>query len=318
MPDSSIPTVTEIPATRTNSKVQMKTYTHDGWTLKYQFKPAAKGFENEPPLLLVHPVGIGMSSWFWNEFLDNWQGGAVYAPDLIGCGVDNGSDAWIPEERGLFFPLSWVNGCETMMQKIILPSNPLSSLLGNKKVTVVTQGGLAPVGVMLASRNQDTVSNLIMTSPPTWKDMTTAVPEAELEKNYNFLRSPLGGAAFGALESEWAIRFFSNLFLFNGKADDKWMDLCLQECSYQEARSPIQAFNAGLMQHRSYLEELTSLKMPVTIVQGKGDVNRIPDRQEYGSEMKDCTLMTLPAGLNVLPWECPDLFAKALKEQTKN
>jgi pimeloyl-ACP methyl ester carboxylesterase len=197
MPDSSY-TTTAAPKVKTSSNVQLKTYNHDGWTLKYRYKAAAKGKENEPPLLLVHPVGIGMSSWFWDEFLDNWQGGAVYAPDLIGCGIDNGSDAWVPEERGLFFPLSWAKGCETMIQKIILPSsNPISSLLGKKKVAVVTQGGLAPVGVMLAARNPDTVSNLIMTSPPTWNDMTAAVPEAELEKNYNFLRSPLGGLESG-------------------------------------------------------------------------------------------------------------------------
>ena len=33
--------------------------------------------ENELPLLLVHPVGIGLSSWFWDKFLDEWQGGEV-------------------------------------------------------------------------------------------------------------------------------------------------------------------------------------------------------------------------------------------------
>jgi pimeloyl-ACP methyl ester carboxylesterase len=71
------------------------------------------------------------------------------------------------------------------------------------------------------------------------------------------------------------------------------------------------------MQHRSYLEELTSLQQPVTIVQGKADVNRIPQRKEYETEMKDCTLVTLPEGLNVLPWECPELFAETVQQQMK-
>jgi len=232
-----------------DSNIELLSYEHDGYTLKYRYKPAAVGRENEPPLLLVHPVGIGMSSWFWDAFLDEWEvGGAVYAPDLIGCGIDHGSDAWVPEKKGMFFPTSWVEGCETLLNDIILPqtaqgkkkNNPLlASLLGGlpnsnnsqkQHVTVVTQGGLAPVGVMLASRNPQTVSNLIMTSPPTWNDMTVPVQEKELEKNYNFLKSPLGSAAFGALESEWAIRFFSNLFLFEGQADSKWMQQCLLEC----------------------------------------------------------------------------------------
>ena len=316
-----------------DSGVQLLSYEHDGYTLKYRYKPAAPGKEDQPPLLLVHPVGIGMSSWFWDALLDEWNdGGAVYAPDLIGCGIDHGSDAWVPEEKGMFFPLSWVKGCETLLQEIILPqqqqwnsknSNPLlapftkSKNKNNPQVTAVTQGGLAPVGVMLASRNPETISHLVMTSPPTWDDMTVPVPEAELEKNYNFLRSRLGGTAFGALESEWAIRFFSNLFLFENKADPKWMQQCLAECQYQEARPPIQAFNAGLMQHRSYLEELTSLTVPTTIVQGKGDSNRIPQRQEYATEMKDCKLVTLPRGLNVLPWECPELFMETLQTQQR-
>ncbi|CAB9504445.1 expressed unknown protein [Seminavis robusta] len=318
---SLLPDFSALPTTSSNSNVQLRTYTHDGWTLKYRYKPAAKGKENEPPLLLVHPVGIGMSSWYWDEFMTSWNdGGAVYAPDLIGCGIDNGSDAWNPQERGLFFPLSWVKGCETLLQQVIMQSNynnnnPLSSLLPQKKtVTVVTQGGLAPVGVMLAARNPDTVSRLVMSSPPTWAEMTTPVPEAELEKNYNFLQSNLGGVAFGALESEWAIRFFSNLFLFQGNADDTWMQECLQECRHVNARPPIQAFNAGLMQHRSYQEELTALSQPTTIVQGKGDNNRIPLRQEYETEMKDCSVVTLPEGLNVLPWESAGLFAKTVQE----
>jgi pimeloyl-ACP methyl ester carboxylesterase len=319
-PEFSYPS-TEI-AGKAAANVQLCTYEHDGYTLKYRYKPAAPGYEKEAPLLLIHPVGIGMSSWFWDELMEQWtDGGAIYAPDLIGCGIDNGSSAWKPEEKGMFFPLSWVRGCEALMQQFILKNqnqnNPFIKNLpfaaSSEKVTVVTQGGLAPVGVMLASRNPDTVGKLVMTSPPTWKDMTTAVPEKELESNYNFLKSPLGSLAFGALESKGAIRFFSDVFLFEGKCDDKWLDRCMEECRYQEARPPIQAFNAGLMQHRSYIEELTSLPQPTVIVQGQDDVNRIPQRVDYESNMKECTLVTLPNGKNVLPWECPASFANVLK-----
>jgi len=71
------------------------------------------------------------------------------------------------------------------------------------------------------------------------------------------------------------------------------------------------------MQHRSYRDELTRLESPTTILQGKGDANRIPQRDEYANQMKDCTIVTLPKGLNVLPWECPDLFAKILQQQRR-
>ena len=87
--------------------VSIKSYEYDGWNLVYRFKPASPGYENSPPLLLVHPVGIGLSSWFWERFLDDYKGTA-FAPNLIGCGISEGGDAWDPDEKGLFFPLGWV------------------------------------------------------------------------------------------------------------------------------------------------------------------------------------------------------------------
>jgi hypothetical protein len=68
-------------------------YDYDGWKLTYRYKAAEKGFEKDSPILLIHPVGIGLSSWFWELFMDSWRGPAVYAVDLIGCGIAEGGDA---------------------------------------------------------------------------------------------------------------------------------------------------------------------------------------------------------------------------------
>ena len=121
----------------------------------------------------------------------------AYAPNLIGCGISEGSQAWDPDQRGMFVPLGWVKGCEALVNQINDDSSSKP-----RKWTVVTQGGLAPIGVLLAARNPDLVETLVLTSPPTWKDMTNAVPQTELERNYNFLRSPLlGKLAFALLET---------------------------------------------------------------------------------------------------------------------
>jgi hypothetical protein len=91
--------------------ISIETYSHkDGWdNLTYRYKPAAAGFEENPPIVFIHPVGIGCSSWFWTRLMDQWkEGPAMYAVDLLGCGVESGADEWIPEEKGLFFPLSWL------------------------------------------------------------------------------------------------------------------------------------------------------------------------------------------------------------------
>lgn len=269
-------------------------YEHDGWRLAFRHKAAAPGREADPPLLLVHPVGIGLSGWFWDRFMDAWQGGEVFAPDLIGCGE---SDAWRPEERGLFLPLDWARGCAALWRARI-----------KRPCVVIVQGGLAPVGVLLAARESDdwsgsgAVSHLVLTAPPTWADMTTAVPEPELRRNYNRLRSPLGAAAVGLIESRAAIRFFSDLFLFEGQCDGTWLDFAASECSVS-VREPVYAFNAGLLQHRSYKDELTGMLQPTLVLAGRADTRR-DRRRGYADRMRSCELRTLP-GCNVMPWEAP-------------
>jgi pimeloyl-ACP methyl ester carboxylesterase len=133
--------------------------------------------------------------------------------------------------------------------------------------------------------------------------MITAVPSTELEKNYNFLKSPIfGQIAFSILESRGIIEFFSNQFLFSGKCDSTWLDETEKEMSIL-ARPPIQAFNAGLLQHRSFEDELKRISQPTYILSGAGD-KRAKDRVDYGTELQQCTLITLD-GTNVIPWESP-------------
>ena len=42
------------------------------------------------PLLLIHPVGVGLSARFWERFRTSWQRQdtttTLLAPDLLGCG----------------------------------------------------------------------------------------------------------------------------------------------------------------------------------------------------------------------------------------
>ena len=62
------------------------TYAHDGCRLSCVHKPASSAAgASLPPLVCVHPVGIGIGAWFWRRLLGEWEGEA-WAPDLIGCG----------------------------------------------------------------------------------------------------------------------------------------------------------------------------------------------------------------------------------------
>jgi pimeloyl-ACP methyl ester carboxylesterase len=262
------------------------------------------------------------------------EGPAMVAPNLIGCGISEGSAEWDPEQRGLFIPLDWVRGCEALMRRIqqendtVLPdvaSRPASNNTGkqptdvlrsfwnkfvpeDKEWIVVAQGGLAPIGVLLAARNPKMVRKLVLASPPLWKEMTTPVSEKDLSRNLNFFQSMLGKLAFGILERRGTIALFSNLFLFSEPCDDKWLDLAEKEMG-KAARPPVAIFNAGFTLNKSLESELLSLRQPTLVVQGEDDP-RI--RDEY-SNMKDCTMETVQ-GKNVIPWEYPEQFWGVVKD----
>ena len=324
----------------TSSPTILKSYEYDGWNLTYRTiaedeteKETSNDHHN---VLLIHPVGIGLASWFWEPLLSslrdkNKSNGSTpttseqktkiraYAPNLIGCGISEGSDAWDPDQRGMFVPLGWVKGCEALMREIDDRDRDRDEKLASspQKWTVVTQGGLAPIGVLLAARNPESVSELVLASPPTWEDMTIAVPQEELERNYGFLRSPiLGKLAFSILETRGLVEFFSNQFLFTpGKGcDDAWLDNTEREMCV-EARPPVQNFNAGICMNRGLGPELTETiqsEIPsVLVVQGENDKR---PREEYEQIMKNCRLVTVPGSTNVIPWERPEAFADILAD----
>ena len=305
--------------------ITMRSYQHQNYTLSYLYKPPSLGNESIPPIVFIHPVGIGLSNWFWSKVMTEYGkqsngNPALYAVDLIGCGLENGSDPWDPQEEGLFFPLSWAQGIETLINDVVMPEYKSNRSNGKGRTwdffspvggnvnqvngcTVVVQGGLASVGIVLSARNQlSTISKLILTSPPAYNELITPLPQNEIERNYKFLSSPFWGRlAFLLLESRWAIRFFSDLFLFSSKCDEEWLDFAMVGASFSKARTPVEAFNAGLLQSRSFEHEIKSLDQQVMILCGLDD-KRNSKRGMYNTMMKNCQTKCID-GLNVVPWE---------------
>jgi pimeloyl-ACP methyl ester carboxylesterase len=322
--------VTENPSTTTTSTrtTEILNYEYNGFTLTCRKLQLSRNGDSDDSMmnniLLIHPIGVGLASWFWVPFMESlgtassfFEGSgssAVYAPNLIGCGCSEGSDIWDPNKKGLFIPLDWARGCEALMDTVAVASATAATgdINDRQKWMVIAQGGLAPIGVLIAHRNPNRVTNLVLTSPPTWKEMMTPVPEKELNRNYNFLTNPLwGNLAFKILESRKIVEFFSNQFLFSKPCDATWLDYAQNEwetCG-KAARPPVQMFNAGFCMNRSLEKELTSLEQPTLVVQGQDDKRQ---RTEYSTFMKNCVLKTIPDCQNVLPWEQPDELVKII------
>ena len=53
--------------------------------------PRTSSLSESAPLLLIHPIGVGLSSRFWDRFIRCWRlhdpAAALLAPDLLGCGT---------------------------------------------------------------------------------------------------------------------------------------------------------------------------------------------------------------------------------------
>lgn len=292
-----------------NSAIDYRLFTHDGWTCAYRYK-AAQSPECQrryQPLLLIHPVGIGLSSWFWLNLMQKYRG-EVYAIDLIGCGTIGG-DMWDPQIRGMFFPRTWSEQCASLLLQRDI----------RRPCAVVCQGAVAPVGVLLTHSYPQFVSHLTLTSPPEYKDMIQPIPNFSLERNYRFYQSPVwGNLAFSALENRRAIQLFSNLFLFDSPitVDDIFVTNAIKECRDSNKvllRNPIKAFNSGLLLHRSLKVELDSIRQPTLILCGESDSLRNKNRQGYQDFMKKCTLKII-RGKNILPWEFPEEVCNELVE----
>jgi len=286
-------------------------YEYDGWNLTYRYKEITNNNNNDAPsLFLIHPVGIGLSSWFWKRFLKEWNASnnnccvsSIYAPDLIGCGIENGGTPWNPDDRGMFFPLTWARACEALM---------LEHSSNNKKFIVVTNGALARLGVSLTARNPSLVSRLVLCSPPSYQDMTSSVPQKDIEQNLFLLRAVQSIVFPLVLDNQFFVRFFSNLFLFSEESDDEWLEE-IQTADKESSRSAVIAFNAGVLEHRSYEEELEqTIQQPALVLIGKDDA-KIKDI-EYEKSMKNCKVQRLNVGQNVLPYEAPIEFKNAIQQ----
>jgi hypothetical protein len=84
------------------SRISIESYQHKDFKLTYLHKRPAPGRENDKPIILVHPVGVGLASWFWIKLMEAFEDNPpIYAPDLIGCGLDHGADPWDPDKVGI-------------------------------------------------------------------------------------------------------------------------------------------------------------------------------------------------------------------------
>ena len=168
-------------------------YTWRGYRCSYQVYP---GSLETPPLLLIHPLGVGLAGWFWERFCQAWydqgQQNPIYNPDLLGCGQSD-------QPVAAYTPQDWADQLADFVHQVI-----------QRPVVVVAQGATLPIALklLLLPKMQGWVRGLVLSGPPGWRLITTATPPlapaSPLESALYWTRG-LGPVSLRAARSIFAI-----------------------------------------------------------------------------------------------------------------
>ncbi|NJM74036.1 MAG: alpha/beta fold hydrolase, partial [Scytonema sp. RU_4_4] len=176
------------------------------------------------PLLLIHPIGVGLSRQFWQRFCREWfqQGhrNPIYIPDLLGCGESD-----MPHVA--YTPSDWAEQLQHFLKTVV-----------QKPVVLVVQGALFPVVIELVQKERNLIAGLALSGPPAWAVITKKTPEWQDKLIWNLLDSPLGNAFYRYARGEKFLRDFSTRQLFDSAdaVDAEWINTLQQGAEKLPAR----------------------------------------------------------------------------------
>lgn len=269
-----------------------------------------------PALLLVHPIGVGLSGRFWQPFIEQWKANgiadnAVYNLDLLGCGEsDMPSKAYAPED--------WAEQLAYFIEQG-----------AQEPVVLVVQGALLPVAVRLMGLPAAAkVRGLVLSGPPAWRLMSTPTERWQQTLSWRLFSSPLGSLFYRYARREKFLRSFSERQLFDQPKDvtDGWLAMLNEGAADMGSRYAVFSFLSGFWR-QDYAEAIARIQQPVLIVMGE-DASSIDRRtakeaekveaqpaqkrlQDYIDHFPHAQGVRIK-GRNVLPYESTPEFVEAI------
>ncbi|NEP40319.1 MAG: alpha/beta hydrolase [Okeania sp. SIO2H7] len=288
-----------------NSSNNRDFYSWKGYRCAYEYYPSLQENDVDLPLLLLHPIGVGLSNNFWHRFCSEWRSrnfsNSIYNPDLLGCG-----DSDMP--RVAYYPEDWAGQLQFFLENVV-----------KKPVIAIAQGATLPVLLSLIKIQQkpNFLKGLIYAGPPSWEVITTPRSERSQKITWNLLSSPLGNAFYRYARRRQFLTSFSIKQLFGDAkdVDDEWLDTLEKGAVNLQSRHAVFSFLAGFWR-QNYQEAIASIQQPTLVVFGEGasSISRTKNN-ETSQERLDAYLKTLPRGegsiipgRNVLPYESPAKF----------
>ncbi len=300
-------------------------YTWQGYRCafeKHSFKKgsSSQSLQKSPALLLIHPIGVGLSGQFWQPFLAHWTARAdahssVYNLDLLGCGKSD-----MP--RRAYRPEDWADQLAYFIEQVV-----------QEPVVLVVQGALLPVAVRLMARPaaaqvKGLVKGLVLSGPPAWRLMTTPTARWKQALSWRLFDSLLGNLFYRYARREAFLRSFSQRQLFENSQDvtDRWLTMLAEGSQNMASRYAVFSFLAGFWR-QDYAEAIAHIPQPTLIVMGKtaSTIDRttaqaIKQDAENSTEKRiqdylehfPCAQSVTIKGRNVMPYESAAEFGDAI------
>ncbi len=286
-------------------------YTWKGYNCAYEYYPGRGTQTSNIPLLLLHPIGVGLSNNFWHRFCSEWRtrnfSNPIYNPDLLGCGhSDMPGVAYLSED--------WAGQLQFFLENVV-----------KKPVIAIAQGADLPVLLSLVKIQQEPnfLKGLIFAGPPSWEVITTPSSQRSQKIIWNLLSSPLGSAFYLYARRRQFLNSFSVKQLFDDAkdVDKEWLDTLEKGAVNLKSRYAVFSFLAGFWR-QNYEEAIASIEQPTLVIFGEGasSISRTKTT-ETPQERLNAYLKTLPRGegsiipgRNVLPYESPAKFVDVVGE----
>ncbi len=303
----------------------MEFYTWQEYRCAYEVVPGEGLLEGDsaesalPALLLIHPIGVGLSRHFWQPFIRAWKASGsvwkIYNLDLLGCG-----DSDMPQRA--YRPQDWARQLAYFIEQVTQES-----------VVLVVQGALLPVAIELMSLSvAERVKGMVLSGPPAWPLMTTPTAQWKVKLAWSLFNSPLGSAFYRYARREKFLKSFSERQLF-GKAEDvtpEWLAMLHKGSRDMNSRHAVFSFLAGFWR-QDYEGAIAEIQQPALIVMGKeaSTIDRRVAREADSESIRDADKRmrdyrdhfsnfegVSTSGRNIPPYESVSEFVSAVQSFT--
>ncbi len=282
-------------------------YTWNGYQCAYEQYP---GLSETLPLLLIHPIGVGLSRQFWHRFCQQWQQqglhNPIYNPDLLGCGDSD-------QPAIAYHPQDWAEQLNYFLQTVI-----------QQPVLVVVQGALLPVAIALVQLQQQSnlIKGLVLSGPPAWRIMTEDRSMIQQRLLWNlFFDGPLGQLFWLYARRRQFVQSFSvrQLFAEEKDVDGSWLDMLEAGVKNANSRYAVYSFLAGFWR-KDYTTEMANISQPTLVVFGEdassispSGMSQTPQQrcQAYERGWQNAQSQMI-RGRNVLPYETTSAFVEVM------